>query len=204
MSLLLAVFELRDHRGLDGDRKAEAIDAAPAGAEAQRRMAAGRLSCFARNGRTGVPARSFARGGKPRGRKSHRRHCGSGDRGAAGLRPDQANERPGARVRRTAFRRRASHRSAHTRDLAFPAKGKETWGAERRPRLLRNGRKPAHGPATTGLQSAEEINRLNRSMRQDRDVAVTNDDQISALIPTEKRRTVQSPSSGRRLDRRLG
>src|ERR1700704_3424583 len=78
MSLLLAVFELRDHRGLDGDRKAEAIDAAPAGAEAQRRMAAG---------------------GSPRGKKPHRRHCGSGDRGAAGLRPDQANERPGARVR---------------------------------------------------------------------------------------------------------
>jgi transcriptional regulator with XRE-family HTH domain len=36
---------------------------------------------------------------KPRGRKSHRRRCGSGDRGVAGLRPDQANERPGARVR---------------------------------------------------------------------------------------------------------
>jgi hypothetical protein len=36
---------------------------------------------------------------KPRGRKFHRRRCGSGDRGAAGLRPDLANERHGARVR---------------------------------------------------------------------------------------------------------
>jgi hypothetical protein len=31
---------------------------------------------------------------KARGRKSRRRRCGSGDRGAAVLRPDQANERP--------------------------------------------------------------------------------------------------------------
>jgi len=33
-------------------------------------------------------------------------------------------------------------------------------------------------------------------MRQDRDVAVTNDDQISALIPTEKRRTYSHPLLG--------
>jgi hypothetical protein len=44
-------------------------------------------------------------------------------------------------------------------------------------------------PATTGLQSAEEINRLNRSVRRDRDVAVMLDDRISALIPTERRQT---------------
>src|SRR5713226_7787228 len=43
----------------------QAIDDAPAGAAAQRRMAAERLSWLARNGRTGVPARPVARGGKP-------------------------------------------------------------------------------------------------------------------------------------------
>src|SRR6202020_3670985 len=46
-------------------------------------MAAARVSCLARNA-------GFA----GRGRKSHRRHCVSGDRGAAVLRPDQAIERP--------------------------------------------------------------------------------------------------------------
>src|SRR5260370_22529825 len=57
-------------------------------------MGAGGLSCLARNGRTGVPTGLAPWGGKPRGRKSHRRCCGSGDRGAADLRLDQAKERP--------------------------------------------------------------------------------------------------------------
>src|SRR5664279_115556 len=58
MSLLLAVFELRDHRGLDGDLKAEGD---------RRRTHSGRSAAEdgvgetflarARNGRTGVPAR---------------------------------------------------------------------------------------------------------------------------------------------------
>src|SRR5260370_38243648 len=52
MSLLLAVFELRDHRGLDGDLKAEGDRRRTARAAAQRRMAAVRLSCFARNGQS--------------------------------------------------------------------------------------------------------------------------------------------------------
>ena len=79
MSLLLAVFRARDHRGLDGDREAEDDRRRTRSrAGAQRRMPAERLSCLARNGR------------KPRGRKSLRRRCGSDDRGAAGLRPDQA------------------------------------------------------------------------------------------------------------------
>src|SRR5277367_6408547 len=77
------LFRARDHRGLDGDR--------PAGGDrrrtrsragAWRRTAAGELSCLARNGL------------QPRGRKFHRRRCGSGDRGAAAPRPDQAIERP--------------------------------------------------------------------------------------------------------------
>jgi hypothetical protein len=42
-------------------------------------------------------------------------------------------------------------------------------------------------PATTGLQSAEEIDRLNRSVREGCDVAVMFDDRISGLIPTERR-----------------
>src|ERR1700676_3838978 len=125
MSLLLAVFELRDHRGLDGDLKAEGD---------RRRTRLGRSAAEDGGGETFLPREEWA---KPRGRKSHRRHCGSDDRGVAGLRPDQANERLGARVRWTAFRRRASERSAHTRSPAFPAKEKQTWRAERRHRFYR-------------------------------------------------------------------
>jgi hypothetical protein len=44
-------------------------------------------------------------------------------------------------------------------------------------------------PANTGLQFAEEINRLNRIVGEDRDVAVMLDDRISALIPTDRRQT---------------
>jgi hypothetical protein len=40
--------------------------------------------------------------------------------------------------------------------------------------------KSAHVPVTTGLLSAEEIIRLNRSEREDRDGAIGNDDRISA------------------------
>src|SRR6476646_5469259 len=87
MSLLLAVFELRDHRGLDGDLKAEGD---------RRRTRLGRSAAEDGRGETFLPREEWA---KPRGRKSRPRHCGSGDRGAAGLRPDQANERPGVRVR---------------------------------------------------------------------------------------------------------
>ena len=87
MSLLLAVFELRDHRGLDGDLKAEGD---------RRRTHSGRSAAEDGGGETFLPREEWA---KPRGRKSHRRRCGSGDRGVAGLRPDQANERLGARVR---------------------------------------------------------------------------------------------------------
>jgi len=50
MSLLLAVFELRDHRGVDGDLKADGDRRRTRSGEAQRRMAAVRLSCLARNG----------------------------------------------------------------------------------------------------------------------------------------------------------
>jgi hypothetical protein len=49
-----------------------------------------RLSCPARNGRTGVPA-PLARGVVRPGEESRSAGCcGSGDRGAAALRPDQA------------------------------------------------------------------------------------------------------------------
>jgi len=68
MSLLLAVFELRDHRGLDGDLKAEGD---------RRRTRSGRSAAEDGGGETFLPREEWA---KPRGRKSHRRRCGSGDR----------------------------------------------------------------------------------------------------------------------------
>src|SRR5450755_1265932 len=87
MSLLLSCFRARDHRGLDGDLKAEGD---------RRRTHSGRSAAEDGGGETFLLREEWA---KPRGRKSHRRRCGSGDRGLAGLRPDQANERLGARVR---------------------------------------------------------------------------------------------------------
>jgi len=41
--------------------------------------------------------------------------------------------------------------------------------------------KSAHVQVTTGLLSAEEIIRLNRSEREDRNGAIGNDDQFSTL-----------------------
>jgi hypothetical protein len=59
---------------------------------------AGRSAAEDGGGATFLPREEWA---KPRGRKSRRRRCGSGDRGAAVLRLDQAMERPWV-ARRTA------------------------------------------------------------------------------------------------------
>ncbi len=59
---------------------------------------AGRSAAKDGGGATFLPREEWA---KPRGRKSLRRRCGSGDRGAAILRLDQAKERPQV-ARRTA------------------------------------------------------------------------------------------------------
>jgi len=47
-------------------------------------------------------------------------------------------------------------------------------------------------PVTTGLLSAEEIIRLNRSEREDRDGAIGNDNQISASCQPKKATDVHS------------
>jgi len=74
-----SLFPSRDHRGLDGDRQAgDDQRCIRLGTEAQRRMPGGRLSCLARNG-----------GAADRGRKSND-GIAAGDRGVAGVRPDQA------------------------------------------------------------------------------------------------------------------
>src|SRR3954464_7919566 len=111
MSLLLAVFELRDHRGLDGDLKAEGD---------RRRTRSGRSAAEDGGGATFLPREEWA---KPRGRKSRRRRCGSGDRGAAVLRLDQAMERPWVACRT------ASSREVVAK-LKGPAKGPGSPGEE--------------------------------------------------------------------------
>ena len=73
-------FRARDHRGLDGDRKAE-------GDRRRTRLRA------AATRRTQAGEFLVSRGmGAAQGKKLARRRCGIGDRGAAGLRPDQAIE----------------------------------------------------------------------------------------------------------------
>src|SRR6516165_8140015 len=89
-------------------------------AGAQRRTSLWRLSCLARNGR------------KPRGRKSHQRRCGSDDRGAAGLRPDQAiKEATCVRVlNRNLGRRRGESRLSCTRGRNGSAQKEEQSAAK--------------------------------------------------------------------------
>src|SRR6516165_10716605 len=60
---------------------------------------AGRSAAEDGGGETFLPREEWA---KPRGRKSIRRRCGSGDRGAAALWPDRAGERPCGSRDRTA------------------------------------------------------------------------------------------------------
>jgi hypothetical protein len=68
---------------------------------------------------------------KPRGRKSHRRRCGTGDRGADVLWPDQAIRGPVARVGPTALsRRRGGNRVTRTRGRPRGAKEKKPLRTE--------------------------------------------------------------------------
>jgi len=119
-------------------------------------MAAARLSCLARNGRTGVPARSFARGGKPRGRKSHRRHCGSGDRGVAGLRPDQANERPGASRTLNSILETCQLAIGPHKRSRVPGEVRDNLARGKAAPRRRNRPNPTRGRVTAGSQSSVE------------------------------------------------
>src|SRR5215472_13603824 len=70
---------------------------------------------------------------KPRGRKSHRRRCGIGDRGAAVLWPDQAIRGHVARAGPTALRRRrGGYRATRTRGRPHRAKEKKPLRADGR------------------------------------------------------------------------
>src|SRR5215831_3887419 len=111
MSLLLDV-RARDHRGLDGDLQAQG----------DRRRTHLRAESAAEDGggETFLPREEWA---KPRGRKSHRRRCGTGDRGADVLWPDQAIRGPVARAGPTALRRRrGGNRVTRTRGRPRVAK----------------------------------------------------------------------------------
>jgi hypothetical protein len=67
-----------------------------------------------------------------RGRKSRRRRCGSGDRGEAVLRPDQASERPCGRAPNSMHGRRRGRRwLPRTRGPALQAGRKTPWRADR-------------------------------------------------------------------------
>ncbi|MDA9495136.1 hypothetical protein XI08_39885 [Bradyrhizobium sp. CCBAU 11361] len=82
------MFRARDHRGLDGDLKAED--------DRRRTRFEGRSEAEDVVAATFLPREEWA---KPRGRKSQQRRCGSDDRGEAGLRPDRAiNEATCVRV----------------------------------------------------------------------------------------------------------
>ena len=106
----------------------KAIDDAPArGAVAQRRMAAVDFLASRGMGESGSP-RDLSRGVESPGEESRPvRRCGSGDRGAAALRPDQAMERPcGPRTEQHPREKTWRTSIALHKRPAFPGEGKET------------------------------------------------------------------------------
>ena len=126
--------------------KPKAIDDAPAGRGPHRACAmgwpqgrsaaedgGGRLSCLARNGQTGVPT-GWPRGESPGEESRSVRRCGSGDRGAAVLRPDQAMERPcGPHAEQHPREKTWRTSNVLHKSPGFPGDEKETLGSERTP-----------------------------------------------------------------------
>ena len=87
---------------------------------------------------------------KPRGRKSHRRRCGTGDRGADVLWPDQAIRGPAARAGPTALRRRrGGNRVTRTR-------GRPRGAKEKKP-LRTEGRHCMSGPRPHSARMADRV-----------------------------------------------
>src|SRR5215208_3341858 len=86
MSLLLSCFRARDHRGLDGDLKAEGD---------RRRTRLGRSAAEDGGGETFLASRGM---GEAQGKKVDPSAIAVQAIEAAGLRLDQANERQGVRV----------------------------------------------------------------------------------------------------------
>lgn len=97
----------------------------------------GRSTAEDGGGATFLPREEWA---KPRGRKSNRRRCSSGDRGAAVLRLDQAKERPWV-VRRTASSREV------VANLKGPAQETRRAGRREGGRSVEKGR---HRPSQPG------------------------------------------------------
>ena len=115
---------------------------------------AGRSTAEDGGGATFLPREEWA---KPRGRKSLRRRCGSGDRGAAVLRLDQAKERQWV-----------ARRTASSREVVANLKGpaQEGWHTGRREggrgvekgrhRLSPTGRRQRASPASCRLRQRDE------------------------------------------------
>ena len=154
MSLLLAVFEPATTAASMAIDRPKTIDDAPDGRgparlsrwAARPQRSGGRrreTPAFARMG--AAPFASRGMGRRPRGRKSTRRRCGLGDRGTAGLRPDQAKERPCARVRLNSNLREktwrtsvARHKRSKSSSVEKGIRGAEKGGLAARARAPHN------------------------------------------------------------------
>ncbi len=97
---------------------------------------AGRSAAEDGGGATFLPREEWA---KPRGRKSLRRRCGSGDRGAAVLRLDQAKERP-------QVARRTASSGEVVANLKGPAQESRRAGRREDGRGVEKGRRPPPQP----------------------------------------------------------
>ena len=104
---------------------------------------------------------------KPRGRKSHRRRCGRGDRGADVLWPDQAIRGPVARVGPTALRRRrGGNRVTRTRGRPHGAKEKKPLRTEGRHCM--SGPRPHSARMADRVASTETPPQCDRALQRPR------------------------------------
>jgi hypothetical protein len=150
----------RDHRGLDGDRSAGGDRRRTRRAGAQRRMAAVRVSCLTRNGL------------QPKGRKSIRRRCVPGDRGA----PSFGQIKPGrgrvVRAPNSILRRRGAHVGCPQQEAGRCRRKKRNPGVQRQrlqdPPPVRSGT-PTDGVSVSARTKAycERFNRGNVADRED-------------------------------------
>src|SRR5262249_40240510 len=102
---------------------------------------------------------------KPRGRKSHRRRCGTGDRGADVLWPDQAIRGPVARAGPTALRRRrGGNRVTRTRGRPRGAKEKKPLRTEGRHCMSRP--RPHSARMADRVASTETPPQCDRALRR--------------------------------------
>jgi hypothetical protein len=157
----------------------------------------GRSAAEDGGGETFLPREEWA---KPRGRKSHRRRCGTGDRGAAVLWPDQAvRGRVARRSDSTEEKTWRISNNLHKRP-ATSGDGKETL-AYRWVGHCTSRRRPHSAPIAHGIASARDAVSVPSKRCDDRPAVTRRRSGIGSAIQPLRRRTAGSTLLGHRRQR---